>query len=177
MIVAFDASVLVYVLDERAKAPSDPATGLPLVRCKERVEHLIETLRRQDARIVVPSPVLAELLVRAGEAGPEWIRILGSRPNFRIADFDVRAAVEFAAMRNKKTQSGIGDKAATRAKAKFDDQIVAIACVEGASVIYSDDKDIARLAGGGFEVSGISDLPLPPEEPQFEMELPGREKR
>src|SRR5262249_26177119 len=91
---------------------------------------------------------------------------LGSSRHFRIAPFDERAAVEFAARRaERKAQSG-KSPAPTHAKAKFDDQIVAIAAVEGATLIYSDDSDIKTLVDKRFEVKGIAELPLPPENPE-----------
>lgn len=114
--------------------------------------------------------------MKAGEAGPDWLRILSSRRFFRIIDFDVRAAVEFAAMQNEKTRSGAGKKTTTRAKAKFDDQIVAIARVERASVIYSSDSDIVRLASGEINVVRVSNLSLPLEDPQMNLGLAGREE-
>jgi len=49
---------------------------------------------------------------------------------------------------------------------------VAIAKVEGASAIYSDDKDIARFSGDlGLTVIPVRDLPLPPEEAQWDLPL------
>ncbi|MFX6011401.1 hypothetical protein ABTE87_22180, partial [Acinetobacter baumannii] len=53
----------------------------------------------------------------------------------------------------------------SRTKAKFDDQIVAIARVERATVIYSDDADIAKLAGPSVTVIGMASLPMPPAPP------------
>ncbi|WP_297856728.1 hypothetical protein [Elioraea sp.] len=97
MIVAFDASILIHVIDEQAKPPTDPATGNPVDRCHERVTHLLESLQRQNAKIVIPTPALAEVLVRAANGGPESLRIFSSSSHFRIAPFDKRAAVEFAA--------------------------------------------------------------------------------
>lgn len=48
-------------------------------------------------------------------------------------------------------------------KVKFDRQIVAIARVEGAERIYSNDDDIKRLgASDGIEVMMLDDLELPP---------------
>ena len=44
MIVVFDASVLVYLIDADAKAPLDPSTGKPLEQCKERIKHLLASL-------------------------------------------------------------------------------------------------------------------------------------
>jgi hypothetical protein len=62
-----------------------------------------------------------------------------------------------------------GPPAATRTKAKFDDQIVAIAAVERATTIYSDDGDIAKLADRRFAVIKIASIPLPPESDQAEL--------
>lgn len=166
MIVAFDASILVYVIDEQAKPPVDPATGKPVDRCRERVTRLLETLQRQNAKIVIPTPALAEVLVRAAKGGPEFLRILSSSKHFRIAPFDERAAVEFAARQAERMAASARAPAATRTKAKFDDQIVAIAAVEGATTIYSDDEDIAKLAEGRFEVVKIGAIPLSPESAQ-----------
>jgi hypothetical protein len=166
LITAFDASILIYVIDEQAKPPVDPGTGRPVERCHERVTHLLETLQQQNAKIVIPTPALAEVLVRAAKGGPELLRILSSSKHFRIAPFDERAAVEFAARQAERIATSGRAAAATRTKAKFDDQIVAIAAVEGATTIYSDDEDIAKLAEGRFGVIKIAAIQLPPESAQ-----------
>jgi predicted nucleic acid-binding protein len=119
LITAFDASILMYVIDEQAKPPVDPATGKPVDRCHERVTHLLETLEQQSAKIVIPTPALAEVLVRAAKAGPELLRILSSSRHFRIAPFDERAAVEFAARQAERIAASRRVRAATRTKAKI----------------------------------------------------------
>lgn len=159
MTAAFDASVLIYIFDDRAKPPLDPTTGQPVTLCKERVDYLLETLQRDGVTIVVPTPALAEVLVRAQEGAPERLRIMSTSRHFRIASFDERAAIEFAAI--QAARDGSKKSGVPRSKAKFDDQIVAIAAVAGAAIIYSDDPDIKRLAAGRMEVKGIAELPLP----------------
>ena len=60
----------------------------------------------------------------------------------------------------------------TRAKLKFDRQIVAIARTVGQKTIYSDDGDIAKLAEAlELEVVPVHALPAGPEEPQGELDL------
>jgi predicted nucleic acid-binding protein len=81
LIVAFDASILIYVIDEQAKPPIDPASGKPVDRCHERVRHLLESLQQQDSKIVIPTPALAEVLVRAAKGGPK----VPSHPVFKQA--------------------------------------------------------------------------------------------
>jgi hypothetical protein len=139
---------------------------MPVIQCQERVTFLLESLQQQNAKIVIPTPALAEVLVRGAKGGPEFLRILSSSRHFRIAPFDERAAVEFAARQAERIAVSARAPAATRTKAKFDDQIVAIAAVEGATTIYSDDEDIAKLAEGRFEVTGIAAIPLSPESAQ-----------
>jgi predicted nucleic acid-binding protein len=171
LIVAFDTSVLVYFFDEQAKAPHDPATGQPVTDCKARIDYLITSLQRSKAKIIIPPPALAEVLVKAQEAAPGWLQLLHRSRHFRIASFDERAAVEFAASQANRKAEGTKSASPPRAKAKFDDQIVAIASVESASIIYSDDPDIRKLAGSRFRVIGISDLQLPPQDVQLDLQL------
>ncbi|MBY3416761.1 type II toxin-antitoxin system VapC family toxin [Rhizobium laguerreae] len=166
MIVAFDTNILTYLFDENVNAPLSKTTGAPVEGCSERVEYLISTLQRDKAKIIIPTPSLAESLVMAREGAPERLAIIKRSKHFRISAFDERAAVEFAAIQDGRRRNGTKSEAPTRAKAKFDDQIVAIAVVEGAAVIYSDDDHIKKLAGAQFEVLGIEDLPLPPEDNQ-----------
>ena len=185
-----DTSVLVYLFDDQARPPGHPDTGEPRSDCAARIAHLVDTLaadeaglgrlideldgeplsryQRQhmpaadEARIVVPTPTLAELMVGAGPSTGTIIETLKRNGRVRIVGFDERAAVEFAATQAERGR-GQMKGGTTRAKAKFDDQIVAIAAVEGATRIYSDDHDIRKLAEGRFEVVGMFDLPLPPQ--------------
>ena len=162
MIVALDASVLIFFFEKDANAPINPATGEPLERCYDRVNHLISELAANSAKIIIPTPALAEVLVMAGDAGPQWLNEIGKSKHFVVAGFDVLAAVEHAARmadRPKPIQQG-------KRKAKFDDQIIAIARVAGAEVIYSSDEGIRADAGPGIKVVGVLDLELPPEAAQ-----------
>lgn len=164
MITVIDASVLVYMLDAQAAAPTDPQTGQPITDCKARVDHLIETLAKRQNKLVIPTPALTEVLAKAGAAGPEWLRLMRQSRHIRLGDFDERAAVECAILAGKRLANGSG--ARPRSKAKFDEQIVSIANVAGAKIIYSDDADIARMAREGVQVLGVRSLPLPPEAAQ-----------
>lgn len=167
MIAVFDASVLVYLFDPDAHAPSE-GNEAAVERCGDRVSLLIGELQRIKARIVIPAPALAEILVYAGSAAPEWLRTLSTSRHFRIAPFDALAAVEYAAMEAERLATGRRSQA-TRAKVKFDQQIVAIARVAGATLILSDDDDIRKLTGDTIEVQGVGQLPLPSSDGQIAM--------
>ena len=170
----FDATALLHFLEPNASAPVDPATNEPVADAKARIDFLIETLDARRETIVIPTPALSEVVVHAGEAGPSYLEILNGTRCFRIESFDQRAAVELAAM----TRDAIaaGDLRAgietTRAKLKFDRQIVAIARTQGQKTIYSDDGDIAKLGEAlELEVVPIHALPVGPNEPQGELDL------
>ena len=163
--VVFDASVLLFILNEN--------TPSSVPRAKERVEHLIERLSDAGEKIIIPTPALSECLVHAGPAGPDYLAIIGKQSCFRVASFDERAAVE-AAVRiwqaRRRGQRKGGNPDASKTKIKFDRQIVAIAAVEMATAVYSDDADVVGYAReAGMEAHRLSDRPLPPEDQQIAM--------
>lgn len=165
--VVFDASILLFLFDA--------GTPASVPRAKERVEHLIDRLTIAGEKIVIPTPALSECLVHAGSAGLEYLAILEKQSCFRIAGFDERAAIEAAIRifdaRQRRQRKG-GNHDASRTKIKFDRQITAIAAVEGATAIYSDDGDIRGYAReAGIEAYQLSDLALPPEDPQAALPL------
>lgn len=91
--VVFDASVLLLVLEPGAKAPNDPETDAPVHRAAERIEFLIATLSAAREQIVIPTPVLSEVLVHAGAAMQPYLDTLNKQSVFRIVPFDQKAGV------------------------------------------------------------------------------------
>lgn len=164
--IVFDAPFMIYFLDPKIQN----GVGNSL-----RVDHLVATIQKSGERIVVPTPVLSELLVKAGDAGPKYLEIIARSKFFRIAEFDARAAVEAAALTCDALAKGDKRGAtpeATRAEVKFDRQIVAIARVVGAMTIYTDDVQLATHANAaGIDVIDLASLPEPPTSPQLSLEL------
>ncbi len=150
MSVVFDAMNLIRLLHaEPSDPPIDPSTGREVDRYQDRLKHFVQTLSDEGRRIIVPTPALAELLVGAGEAAAEYMRILSNSAVFEIASFDQMAAVEAALIEQK--ARGEGDKRggvaeASWQKVKFDRQIVAIARVRRATTVCSDDMALAKHA-------------------------------
>lgn len=170
MSVLFDTSVLLLLLCPNAKLPNDPDTQQPLEHPKQRIEYLIKKLNKSRAKILVPTPVLSELLVHAGAASNEYVQQLQQSP-FMIEPFDTRAAIECADAMKRKGIRGKG-KDNPRAKVKFDRQIVAIAKVCRVDAIYSDDSDIFKYAGEtGIKVIRSYELGLDPDSRQQELNL------
>ena len=165
MVVAFDNTVLSLLLHPEADAPLDPATGAQITRAQDRMAYLVEQLREEGARILIPAPVLAEFLAFASA---DYLGVINESAHFEIAPFDQRAAVEAAAVQKKANASAKGKKAGlagTWQTIKVDRQIVAIAKVRNAERIYTTDTDVASLAKeSGIIAIGLADLPLPPAE-------------
>jgi len=127
-------------------------------------------LEKDRTKIIIPTPALSEFLVHAGNAGPAYLESINSSSSFKVAPFDQRSAIELAAMTKEAIQNGDkrGRSNETWAKVKFDRQIVAIAKIEGARVIYSDDNGLKNVASeNGITVIRISEMALPPEPPQI----------
>lgn len=177
--VVFDTSTLVLAFDANANPPIDPATGSRLTKCQERLDHLIETLSRTRTRVLIPTPVLAEYLVRAGQDRNRRLDELTSSRAFKVSPFDIRAAVECAGIEDadgaRPRPLSDGD---TKAKVKFDRQIIATAIANSATVIYTGDKNLAdRARRSNIQVVMTWELPLPPVPPQIELPLEGGELR
>lgn len=167
MIASFDATMLILLFDKDASAPIDEATGKPVDHCQERLTFLLQTISKEKgSRLIFPVPALAEFFVRvepeqAAEYASQVQRLRGSV----VAPFDMRAAIEFAEMqkaviseRGRRVPKGFVE---SRAKAKFDQQIVAIAKANGATVMYTDDAGLGKYAKRfGIEAIGVSALPL-----------------
>jgi hypothetical protein len=175
--VVIDATTLLLLLRPDSGCPIDSKTGKPVTEVKERIDFLITTLEKSRSKLIVPTPALSEVLVRAAPAeAPRLVEEINKAAVFHIAPFDALAAIEVAAM--TRTAVDRGDKRSgsreTWAKVKYDRQIVAIARVAQATVIYSDDHGVRAIAkDAGIAVVGIADLPLPPKMAQTELEFPG----
>jgi predicted nucleic acid-binding protein len=162
--VAFDAATTTLLLWEKADAPLDPSTGKPVERAKERVDQLVRKLHQSKTRIIIPTPALAEILVQSGAAGLRYVQRLEKAAAFDIRPFDTLAAIELAEMTRQAIATGdkrLGESAPYQ-KIKTDRQIVAIARVAGARVLYSDDGPLARFATQvGLHVVKLHHLPIP----------------
>lgn len=163
MILVLDTCALILLVNPEARPPNDPQTGNELTLSKERVAGLITRLSSTDT-LIVPTPVLAEVLVGAGEAAPELLGKIQTLAKLRIVSFDMRAAIETAMMENEARASGSkkGVSEEPWQKVKFDRQIIAIARVASADAIYSDDGNLIKFARSlGMTVQSTWDLPAP----------------
>ena len=163
--VVFDTETLLYTLDPTLSPPLDPNTDQPVTHVKERIDALVDELQSKHEKIIIPTPVIAELVVLAGAiGGSEYLQRIDRLSCFQVEAFDQRSAIELALMTYEAIKSGdkkAGSKA-VMAKVKFDRQIVAIAKVHAASSIYTCDENLTKFAqNNDLNVIAVWDLPLP----------------
>ncbi|WP_237478875.1 hypothetical protein [Lichenibacterium dinghuense] len=157
MKVVLDAEFLLLLLRPDHAVPRDPATGDEVPAWRARLGELVARLEEERSSVVIPTPVLAALLLRAGRATDAVLRRIEARRAFQVQPFDLRAAVEAAAMAWDGGEAEAATGAAERAR-----QVVAIARVNGAARIYSDDAEVGALGRRhGLDVVGLAALPLP----------------
>ena len=171
--VVMDSTVLLLLLYPGASPPIDPATDAPLAKCKERIEFLLANLSEARTRILVPTPVLAEILVVARQDKVRVLAELTGSYAFRVQPFDEMAAIEVSELADADLRAGKKlTPEQTVAKVKYDRQIIATAKVNQVQTIFSDDRGVKTCAeASGIKVVRTWELPLPPEPPQMDLEL------
>ncbi|MBC6439566.1 MAG: hypothetical protein GDA49_03975 [Rhodospirillales bacterium] len=170
--IGFDATMLLLLLRPDSGTPVDPATGQPVTHVKKRIEHLISELEKQKANILVPTPALSEVLVRAGPAVTQYVNSITGSAVFRVVPFDTRSAIELAELVRIARDSGDKRQGGTGPwqNIKMDRQIVAICKVHGVKRLYSDDRNIRSFAeAAGIEVARLAEIALPPAFAQIDL--------
>jgi len=136
--VAVDAPFLMAFLDRHVRPAS--------------VASLIEALSAEKAKVVIPTPVLAEVLTHAPDAAQTYMEQINKCACFQVRPFDDKASIELAQLLGKSV-------AGMRDILRFDRQIVAIAKVYGASVLYAGNDQVAEFAAKcGLQAVSFKDL-------------------
>lgn len=161
MTAIFDTNIVVYLVQPDAPFSTDRVT--------ERVLHRVKELGEKNTRVVIPAPVLAELLsyVDADEGTVQ--AELRKIKKVEFGKFDEFSAVELARLERDLRRSGVSSSEffGSRSKLKFDKLIVAIALCYEAPTLYSDDRNVVKIANRiGLNVVSSHQLPLPPEKLQ-----------
>jgi hypothetical protein len=154
--VAFDTTFLTLMFI--------PGANHPIGDAKKRVEFLISDIHGSGEKILLPTPALAEILIKSGKARNQILQELSKAAKFEIAPFDLRAALELSLMSDAAltAKDKKGGATGTWVKVKFDRQIVAIAKVAGATKIYSEDESLRNTATReGLTALGVADIEFP----------------
>lgn len=170
---AFDSTMLSLLLNPKSKAVPDPATGKPIEFARERVQDLVRRLNKSRQKIIIPTPVTAEILSAVGPTNADYLRIINRARIFEVKSFDEVAAMELAFLnRDVFAQQDRVNKVENRQKVKVDRQILAVCKVANCETLYTDDANLRNRAEMcGIKALGIADLPVPDSAKQIEMDL------
>src|SRR5438093_1018277 len=118
----------------------------------EAISSLIRSLSAENAKVIVPTPSLAQVLTHSPDRAQDWMQALNAYACFQVRPFDDKASFELAQV--------LGDNAVgLRDILRFDRQIVAIAKVYGVSILYADDERVIQFAEEcGIHVKRLKDL-------------------
>lgn len=164
--IILDTTILLLFLDKATPPP------MPISFPHERVAFLIQTLEEKNIKIIIPTPVISEILFLSGPAGSSYLTILNKSNVFKIAAFDLLAATELAIFSREAIRPAKKMRPSTQswAKVKYDRQIIAIGKTLGVTTIYTDDKDLKAFAKTqSINPIGLAELPIPPEAMQQKM--------
>lgn len=166
--ICIDTNFLGLVVHPKAKPPLDP-NGKSIDRLSDRIEYMVSEWQASKQTVLIPTPVIAEFLVLAGTEAQQYLEIINQSSYFEIVDFDLRAAVEVAQMqitsprKGKNSSRTLTSSLDSKAKVKFDRQIVGVAITRHVSAIYSDDDGVRRFANNcNLKCISSWELPLPP---------------
>ena len=171
MICAVDSNILTLLLNPIASPPVDPTTEQPLTHCRERIETLVDRISEANGRLIVPAPVVGEISCIC-EPTHAYLESMIRFSCVEVGAFNTRCAIECADL--IKAAKAEGDKkSGVKGKwqhLKIDYQIVAIAKVYGATMLYTDDKDQAVFARkAGLDVFASWEIELSSEKAQYDM--------
>lgn len=126
----------------------------------EQARSLIRYLDEREKIILLPTPVITECLVPV--TPHERASILNSIERFMVASFDKSAAIKCAEMMHSITPQENEfreEKGITKSQLKFDYMIAAVAIVNGAECIYSQDEGLRKFCEGHITVRNIPNIP------------------
>uniref|UniRef100_UPI00345B3E3D PIN domain-containing protein n=1 Tax=Halomonas sp. TaxID=1486246 RepID=UPI00345B3E3D len=152
----------------------DPETGKMVERASARANALVEMIDQRNGVVIIPAPVLAEYLIGISQdAYQAQLDLMNSFSCIEISPFDDMSAIECALLVDEQEHKVL-DPNATKAKLRFDRQILAIALANGADELWTHDKGLffkAKASGVTTKsLAKIAPLPdqksldLPPDE-------------
>lgn len=153
--VCFDTNFVIWGF-KRDATPGQEA-NIP------RVHHLLNTFTEKKDIVIIPSLVLAEVLLGfPPERRDEFTRSL--RSQVVIMPFDVKAASHFARLMDSRSMASPLPDGYTRQMLKTDRMIAAVAIANQCDCIYSNDKNLKQFVEKVIPVLTTDDIPLPPQQ-------------
>ena len=152
--MCLDSQVIIWGIKKQAK--SDQTNMIAIA------DTFIKHLSQNGYEIIIPSPVLSELMVRMPlDKHAAFVDYMQS--SFMIASFDALAAMKCAEMMaayktDEELKQYREENRTTNATVKYDHQIAAIACVWNCEYVCSYDRNLKNFAKGFIEVREMPDM-------------------
>ena len=156
-VVCLDTHVLIWGIKEEA----EPGQEEMILRAKA----LLAKLDEEKVPVVIPSVVLAELLMNIPKSEHELI-IKKIEKRFIISSFDARTSSCFADLWYRKKEIRKEEPKCTRDHLKADLMIVASAITAGSDHIYSCDDHVSKASANQIT---CTDLPKADAQLKFDL--------
>lgn len=150
IVVCLDTHVLIWGIKKQASTSQQNMI--------ERTANFLNWLQNERQTIIVPSPVLAEFLMQIPPQDHEKV-VRNIKSNFIVPSFDTAATSVFAQIWQKNKNNGLPSENGGRERVKTDSMIIAIAVVNKARILYSEDAGLQKAAKGFIETRGIPIVP------------------
>ncbi len=148
MIVCLDTHILIWGIKREASPGQEPEI--------ERAARFLQWLENKRHTVLIPSPVLGEFLMRVPPQAHSNVLSL-FHAHFIVPPYDALCASQFARIWQHK--NGLKSGELSRREIKVDSMIVAVAIVQQAEAIYSNDDGLRKVAQGLIDVRPMPALP------------------
>jgi len=127
-----------------------------------KAKQLLKDLDDSDATIIVPTPIITELLMEA-DLDQRELLLNTIAERFHIVELDVLAAKLAADVWNTKKRAGVIDQIiasgeSMRTKIKVDTLILGVAMAAKVNSLYTEDKKFRTLAEGSITTRQMPDV-------------------
>lgn len=169
MRVVLDTNVFLQVIGnvKPGSVLYDPCNNMPVERAIDRAEALVEKIDAARGTVLIPTPVLAEVLIGLSPGqSADLVESIRQLSCFEMVSFDEIAAIECAGMiTSQELKAALADPSVTKAKFRFDRQILAIALANNVNEIWTHDKQLFEKAESlGMAVRSLGDIEPDPEQ-------------
>ena len=167
-VVCLDTNIVIWGVLKQKRDPNQQSFV-------DKSTALVKYLVKSKDIVLLPSVVVGELLVKISQEEHDDVVESLSR-DWKIVDFDSRAASKFAQMRYERLSPQMRRKlkrenpSATNRELDADTMIAATALVHKATRIYTNDRQFKNMAKEYIEVLLLDDLDLPGD--QLGLNLP-----
>lgn len=153
-LVAFDSNICIWCIKEECTQGQEQEMN--------RAIALRKLLTSAGFDVLIPLPVVTELLSNIGDGGDRLHFFNEIKRTFQIGEFDAKASLLLAEILNhhyQGTNRAYKELGITKVALKYDALLVAISKSSGAECLFAHDNDCRTIAAHFFCVKGLDERP------------------